>query len=138
MDQTAEKLWHEGICNVGITQGATVPHPDRPVQIASVQTLMRRILPDHDLVIIDEAHRWFEFYEKWFLTDPAPIVGLSATPWTKGLGKSYDDLIVPTSMRELQKDGFLVPERVKVAEHVDLSDVKTVAGDSMRASLPRR
>ena len=64
-------------------------------------------------------------------------VGPSATPWTKGLGY-YDDLIVPTSMRELQKDGFLVPERVKVAEHVDLSDVKTVAGDYHEGQLAEK
>jgi DNA repair protein RadD len=46
-------------------------------------------LPKADVVLIDEAHKWFRFYEKWFF-DPEwkdiPIIGLSATPWTKGLG----------------------------------------------------
>jgi DNA repair protein RadD len=31
----------------------------RPIQAASVQTLMRKDIPAADLVFIDEAHRWF-------------------------------------------------------------------------------
>ena len=40
-------------------------------------------------MLIDEAHRLYEFNIKW-LKDPewadVPFIGLSATPWTRGLG----------------------------------------------------
>ena len=37
----------------------------QPVQVASIQTLQRRKIPDADVVIIDEAHRWFTFHGRW-------------------------------------------------------------------------
>ena len=58
-----------------------------------------------------------------------PFIGLSATPWTKGLGKRFDDLIRPTSTRELIDLGMLSQFRVYAPSHPDLSGVRTVAGD---------
>ena len=58
-----------------------------------------------------------------------PFIGLSATPWSKGLGQDYDDLIVAARMPELIKRGFLAPFRVFAPSHPDLSKVRTVAGD---------
>ena len=63
IDQTLAKFFAEGIHDVGVIQADhMMTNRDRPVQIASVQTLMRRELPPSDLVFIDEAHRWFDFY----------------------------------------------------------------------------
>ncbi len=76
----------------------------QPVQVASIQTLRRRLLPTADLVIVDEAHRWFDFMGEWMAKpewQKVPFIGLSATPWTKGLGKHYDDLIVAATTSEL-------------------------------------
>ena len=87
----------------------------QPVQVASLQTLQRRRLPQADIVIIDEAHRWFGFLGKWMSMPEwqrVPFVGLSATPWTKGLGKHYDDLIVAATTADLIDKGFLSPFRV--------------------------
>lgn len=64
-----------------------------------------------------------------------PFVGLSATPWTKGLGKFYDDLIVAATTAELIAKGFLAPYRVFAPAHPDLSGVKTVAGDYHEGQL---
>ena len=64
-----------------------------------------------------------------------PFVGLSATPWTKGLGKHYDDLIVATTTAELIDKGFLSPFRVFAPAHPDLSGVKVVAGDYHEGQL---
>jgi hypothetical protein len=66
------------------------------MQIASVQTLMRRELPPADLVFLDEAHLWFKYFRDWLLHldwRDVPLIGLSATPWTRGLGAYYDELI---------------------------------------------
>jgi superfamily II DNA or RNA helicase len=54
---------------------------------------------------------------------------LSATPWTKGLGKHYDDLIIGATTRQLIREGYLSPFRVFAPSHPDLTGVRTVAGD---------
>src|SRR5687767_14185337 len=57
VDQTVERFWEEGITNIGVMQGQHVmTSMERRVQVASVQTLMRRMIPPSDLVLVDEAH----------------------------------------------------------------------------------
>ena len=132
---------------VGVIQGK---HPledwSKPVQVASVQTLMRRDLPETDLWIVDECHILFDFYIKeLFPSVKAPIIGLSATPWTKGLGKLFSKLVIPTTMRALQEainpatgSPFLVTENVLAPVEMDLGDVKTVAGDYHKGQLAEK
>lgn len=139
IEQTQKAFWNAGIREIGIIQGN---HPEtdwsRPVQIASVQTLARRIYPRADLVIVDEAHRWFEFYERWMKDArfvDVPFIGLSATPWTKGLGKYYDDLIIAGTTATMIEQGYLAPFRVFAPAHPDLSGVRTTAGDYNQGDL---
>jgi DNA repair protein RadD len=142
VDQTIEKFWSEGIRNIGVIQAS---HPDtdysRPVQIASVQTLQRRYratdalsrsVPRADIVLIDEVHGWFDFYEEWLSSTAmsgVPVIGLTATPWTRGLGKHFGKLIVGATTRTLIDGKYLAPFRVFAPASPDLSSVRTVAGD---------
>ena len=91
-----------------------------------------------DLAIIDEAHRLFDFH-KQLIARPEwqgkPIIGLSATPWTRGLAKQYDDLIIAATTAELIDDGYLCDFRVFAPGHPDLSGVKTVNGDFHEGEL---
>jgi DNA repair protein RadD len=133
VDQTLEKFYREGLRDIGVIQaGHWRTDWSQPVQIASVQTLMRRQIPPADLVFIDEGHKWFDFYRKWML-DPVwadvPFIGLSATPWTKGLGAYYNELIVVATMQDLIDAGYLSPFVVFAPAHPDLKAVRTVAGD---------
>jgi DNA repair protein RadD len=139
IDQTASSFYDEGIRGIGVIQrDHPMTDPSQPVQIASVQTLMKRQMPDVDVAIIDEAHKWFKFYEDWFadpLWQAKPIIGLSATPWTKGLGKHFDDLIIVSTTRELIDLGHLSKFRVFAPSHPDLSKVHIVAGDYHEGEL---
>src|SRR5262249_7901448 len=137
--QTIEMFYREGI-NVGVIQ-AKHPQTDwsLPVQVASVQTLQRRgSIPEADVVMIDECHKWFLFYARWF-QDPkwlqTPIIGLSATAWTKGLGAYYRQLIVASSTKDMIKQGLLSQFKVFAPTHPDLSDVRIVAGDYHEGEL---
>lgn len=139
VDQTVQRFYEQGIDAVGVMQGQ---HPltdgSKPVQVCSIQTLARRRVPDADLVVIDEAHLWFRFIGEWMRRDAwdrVPFVGLSATPWTKGLGKHYDDLIIPSTISELIDGGFLSPFKTFAPSHPDLSKVRTVAGDYHEGEL---
>ena len=146
VDQTVERFAEQGIHAIGVMQGY---HPatdaSQPVQVATIQTLMNRKLPPAGIVLIDEAHKWFEFYGKWMAMDEwqkVPFVGLSATPWTKGLGKHFDDLLIPTTTKKLINTinpttgrTYLSPFKVFAPSHPDLSGVRTVAGDYHEGEL---
>lgn len=141
VDQTAREFWEEGIRDVGVIQ-ADHPMTDasRPVQIASVDTLRRREIPEAGLVIIDEAHRKSKFIEDWMSRDEwaaVPFIGLSATPWTKGLGRLYDRLIIAATTKQLIEAKLLSPYRVFAPSKPDLSKVRTVAGDFHEGDLSR-
>ena len=137
IDQTVESFHADGITQVGVMQGIhEMTDPSQPVQVASIQTIKRRRIPDANLVVVDEAHRWFEFMGQWMARwDAVPFVGLSATPWTKGLGKHYDDLIVAATTDDLIREGYLSKFRVFAPSKPDLSKVRTVAGDYHEGDL---
>ncbi|WP_427026557.1 DEAD/DEAH box helicase (plasmid) [Aureimonas ureilytica] len=139
IEQTVDAFAAQGIASVGVMQGY---HPltdaAQPVQVCSMQTLQRRRLPKADLVLIDEAHRWYGFLGNWMALPEwqrVPFVGLSATPWTKGLGKHYDDLIVAATTADLIEKGFLSRFKTFAPSHPDLSKVRTVAGDYHEGQL---
>lgn len=137
IDQTVTAFHAEGIRDVGVIQA---DHPltdySQPVQVASVQTIARRAFPSTDVVVVDEAHKAFKRIFKWMQQEPDMVfVGLSATPWTKGLGKHYDDLIIATTTQELIDLGYLSRFRVFAPTHPDLEGVKTVAGDYHEGQL---
>ena len=141
IDQTFDAFVNDGVDpgDIGVIQ-ADHPwrRPHAPIQIASAQTLARRTLPLTDVVVVDECHVRFAVYEKW-MNDEAMarklFIGLSATPWAKGLGLLYDDLLKPTSTRELIEQGYLSKFRVFAPGHVDLTGVKTIAGDYHEGQL---
>jgi superfamily II DNA or RNA helicase len=140
VDQTLERFCAEGIDDIGVIQAChRMTARDRPVQIASVQTLMRRELPPAEgIVFIDESHLWFDFYRRWML-NPAwrnvPFVGLSATPWRKGLGAYYEQLIIAATTQQLITSGHLSDFKVFAPSHPDLKGVRTVAGDYHEGDL---
>jgi DNA repair protein RadD len=140
VDQTVESFYSEGIRGIGVIQANhEMTDWSQPVQVCSIQTIQaRKAYPECHTVIFDECHRVFEAHKSW-LTDPAwelvPMIGLSATPWTKGLGKYFHSLLKVTDTSTLIERGFLSPFRVFATGHPDLSQVKMVAGDYHEGEL---
>lgn len=139
VDQTVESFYDHGLRDIGVIQASHMMTDwSQPVQIASVQTLQKRPMPEANVIIIDEVHRWFEFYGN-LLRDPkwqkTPVIGLSATPWTRGLKQFFTTLIRPTSTQQLIDSGLLSDFKVYAPSHPDLSDVRTVAGDYHEGQL---
>ena len=94
IEQSAAKIQEAGISEYGIIMaGAKRNNSSALVQVASVQTLIRRELPPAKIVIIDEAHRAAaKTYRDIVANYPgAVILGLSATPERQD-GKGLDDL----------------------------------------------
>lgn len=141
VNQTVESFERDGIFEIGVMQ-AYHERTDHtaPVQVASIQTLMRRDVPDAGLIIVDEAHVLFKFYGKWFADLEAkgvPVIGLTATPWSRGMGKLYDDLVIGTTTQELIDRGYLSKFKVYAPAHPDLTGVKIVKGDYETKGLSR-
>lgn len=137
--QTFERFQANGIDpgDMGVIQ-ADHPwrRPHAPLQICSVATLNHRGFPDVKRVIVDECHVRFAAIDRWIKQRPdVQFIGLSATPWSKGLGEIWSDLVIPTTLRELIDDGELCKFRVFAASHPDLSGVKVVAGEYKQDQL---
>ena len=143
VDQTVEMFASQGISEVGVMQ-AYHRQTDgyQPVQVASVQTLQRREMPQADVVLLDEVHKWFDCYGKW-LRDQAvwlntPVIGLSATPWRKGLKNYFSRLIRASTTQDLIDKGLLSDFKVYAPSHPDLSGIQTVGGDYAEGELSDR
>jgi len=115
--------------------------PSKNLQLASVQTLSRRKeLPDIDLIIVDECHSTYKTMTK-LITETwnhLPFIGLSATPFTRGLGLIYDDLLVVETTQSLIDKGHLADFVAYGAKPVNLKGVKTIAGDYNQKELGKR
>lgn len=134
--QASQHLARNGIAH-GILQGENTIHVHLPVIVASIQTVARRGMPDCDLIIIDEAHGVAgsrEYRQVIFQRNLVPVVGLSATPFAKGMAKPYaelggnplfESLVVAATIRELIDIGFLVDCDIYAPSAPDLSSLKT-------------
>lgn len=137
IDQTVESFAAEGIDCIGVMQAShELTHYGMPVQVCSVQTLAKRGCPDVDVVIVDECHLRFNVISEWMKREPGKIfIGLSATPWARGMADDWQELISPVSVQELIDQQLLSPFRAFAPSHPDLSQVKTVAGDYHEGQL---
>lgn len=133
IEQSIDKFRQMGI-NFGVRMANHGLHdPTAPIQIASIQTIQamvnkhNRTLPEFDMALVDECHTQHEIIKTVMATyNNIPIIGLTATPYSKGLGLMYNNLIVPITQRELLEKGYLAPVRYYGGEHIDMSKVKSV------------
>lgn len=130
IDQASERFDEDGIQHGVIQADHPRREPWQHVQVCSIQTLNKRGgIDGYDLIIVDECHILHEAHKKIIRESGAVVIGLSATPFTKGLGKHFEDLVSTTSTADLIEQGFLCSFRVFAPSKPDLGGVKTVRGD---------
>jgi superfamily II DNA or RNA helicase len=120
-----------------------------PVIVSTVQThtaggdgcgRMGKFDPmDFGLLIIDEAHHatasTYARVIEWYSRNPAlKILGVTATPDRsdeEALGKVFGSVAYDYEVLDAIKDGWLVPvsQQMVTVGHLDLSNVRTTAGD---------
>ena len=116
--------------DVGVIQGDHWRwNPSALIQIASIQTLARRKQKlEFNLAVVDECHTHYETLSEYMtLYNKVPFIGLSATPYSKGLGKWYSDLVIPATPSDLLDAGYLTPVRYFGGKQVDTKGLKTRA-----------
>lgn len=130
LDQTSAVFDRYGIPHGVIQAGHSRYRPGELIQVASLQTLARRGWPNADLLIIDECHALYKSAIKRIETSAETrIIGLTATPFTRGLGRYYKALVNVTTGNKLTSEGFLVPFKVWAAKEPDMRGAKVVAGE---------
>lgn len=143
--QASNKLAEYGVEH-GIIMAGCTPNPRLRVQVASVQTMVRRIKRHDyhfDLIIIDEAHlsaakSYGDVVDAIRTVRPgARVLGVTGSPCrldNKGLGVGFggmfEHMVVGISIKDLIDRKFLVRPVVYASPtQLDLSSVRTTAGD---------
>lgn len=125
INQTSQTAIGYGLHEHGILQAQNPRHdPSMPFQIASAQTIAMREWPKADIIIVDEAHTQLKAWTDHIPNTNAVVVGLSATPFSPGLGKLFSRLVNATTMHDLTKTGVLVPMRVLSCVRPDMTGAK--------------
>jgi len=142
VDQTSAALWQQRLEHGLIVSG--VRSSRLPVQVATVQTLVRRLgkTASPGLIIVDEAHRAAaQTYRRILDTYPqAHVVGLTATPERtdgKGLDDLFGDIVEGPSIRWLIEQGYLADYRCYAPSSVDTSGVSSRGGEFVAAEAEK-
>ena len=148
LNQTSEALTAFGVEHGCISPGHS--HTCHPIQVASVQTIVRRLnrIQEPDLIVIDECHHsvagsWAKIIKHF---SKSRLLGVTATPMRldgKGLGihsgGCFDTLVDGPAITELIEQGYLSQPLVYAPPSgVDLSGVKTRGGDYEKAETAHR
>ena len=132
----------------GVAQAENTHGRDEPIQVCSVQTVHKRgYWPALRVLIIDEAHiqhsAILDFARAW----GGPVVGLSATPMTEGLGNFYQRVInaVTTDwlLDNIDPDTgspYLAPLRMIpiISHEIDMTGAPKPGGDYRRKDIRER
>ena len=149
--QAAAKLSKVTERPIGIIRSGIKPLPDSLIQVASIQTLIRRNPPPASLVIFDEAHhchsKSYATVMKHYRERGAYILGCTATPArTDGRGLRYlysgtpgfDVLIKGSSVRELIEQKYLAPFKIYSPNSIidaEEAKIRTTGGDYNQKQL---
>ena len=129
IDQTSAVLDTYGIPH-GVVQGNHPrKRPGAKIQICSAQTLTRRGWPACDLLIYDEAHLNMKVVLDKLNLRKCRGIGLTATPYTPGMAKTYDGMVQVTTTNKLTAEGHLVPFKGYAAAEPDMDGVKISKGE---------
>ncbi len=123
IQQTSDTFDRYGL-NHGVIQGGNERWaPELPIQLCSIQTLGRRRWPDAAVDVFDEAHVLHTTHKNRMDEKASIVIGLTATPFTKGLGKWFDVVINVTTTRKLIDQGWLAPYRIFSCTAPDMAGV---------------
>ena len=139
VDQTSERLDKYGIPHGIIQAGHWRFRPYERIQVCSAQTLERRGIPeDVQVVFVDEAHGMRKKVTEFLEGTKAVVIGLTATPFTKGMGRVYEGLVNVTTTNELIARQYLSPLKIYAAKAIRTEGMKVVAGEWSEKEIEER
>ena len=131
INQTSEVADAYGLSEHGVIQANHWRRqPEMLLQVASAQTIAKReYWPQLDVLVVDEAHTQMKVWTEYAMQSGAAVIGLSATPFSNGLGKIFTNLINATTMHDLTESGVLVPMRIFSCTKPDMTGAATKGGE---------
>ena len=101
------------------------------LQVCSAQTLERRAdFPEIDLLIVDECHIARLQTSEFIKNNPnVKVIGLTATPFTKGLDNLYSNVVCGATTEALVLSKWLAPLKVFIAKEINMEGAHKVAGE---------
>jgi superfamily II DNA or RNA helicase len=130
IDQTSAVLDMYGVPHGVIQSNHWRFKPWEKIQVASAATLERRQWPEGTkLIIVDECHCIRKQVAKRIAKRDCVVIGLTATPFTKGLGKLYDAVVTVTTTNKLIDQGYLSNFKIFAASEPNMAGAKVVAGE---------
>ena len=105
--------------------------PSERIQICSIQTLAKRKkMQTPDLLLYDETHVLHKSIIDYINDNPQmQVIGLTATPFTKGLAGLYTNVVSAIPTEKLVEKGLLCPLKVFIAKEIDMTGAKKIAGE---------
>ena len=144
--QAADKLgkWSGLIADIEMADSHA--QPGSMLGVATTQSIARRLekypADSFGLIIVDEAHRNTLGAQAALVLNyfsGAQVIGITATPFRsdkRKLGSFYEKIAIDISLVRLIREGWLSKIVIKsVPSGIDLSSVRTVAGDFNEADL---
>ena len=130
-NQTSDRLHKYNIDHGVLMSGHWRYRPYEKIQVCSAQTLEKReSFPGLNLLIVDECHAQRRETIAFIKKHPeVRAIGLSASPFTKGLGATYTNVVSATTTEKLVGIGRLVPLKVFIAKQIDMKGAKKVGGE---------
>lgn len=98
--------------------------PYEKIQLCSIQTLGKRRWPESQVDVFDEAHVLHRTHKARIASAESVVIGLTATPFTKGLANYFDAVVNVTTTRTLINQGWLSEYRIFSCAEPDMAGVK--------------
>ena len=138
VQQTSARLSEYGMIH-GIAQATNTIGRRERIQICSAQTVEKRgYWPQLDLLIIDECHTQRQAMQQFADSCNVPVIGLSATPLTPGLGDHWDTVVNAATTDELLAAGYLAPLKPYAATEINMAGAKKKAGEWQASEVRNR
>jgi DNA repair protein RadD len=131
VNQTSQRLDKYKIDHGVMMAGSGRMRGYEKIQICSAQTLEKRGAQSNlQVLFIDEAHQTRTETKRFIANNPnLRVIGLSASPLTKGLGKVFTHVVSPISTNKLVADNLLIMPTIYCAREIDMDGAKKVAGE---------
>lgn len=125
IDQTSDSFAAFGIDHGIVQADHWLTDYAKPVQLISAQTLIRRKIEQKpNLIIVDEAHDQYTKIIELLAEIDAIAIGLTATPFTAGMAKTWDGVVNSATTNQLLAMGNLAPLKMKACVTPDMVDAK--------------
>ena len=140
VNQTSERLLKYGLRHGVFQADHAFFQPSERLQVCSAQTMEARAnFPQTDLLIVDECHVSRRKTINYIEANPEMrVIGLTATPFTKGLGDVYENVVTGATTGSLVEKKWLAPLKVYIAKEIDMTGAKKLAGEWSAAEAESR